>query len=282
MTRIFIRIFCFFSILICTYLLMLSRFSFAGKINSTVKSKNTTGTLKLKVGVVFKSGDVKFIAKRYFYLLSKSLASISEQNYHPLSLIGYLQKKGASAELINFIKKKYPNAKIFIAPFYDDVKDEKNIPEFVHYIKNTKNDIETCENEQIQLAESGITPGICSKIYISVTNEKFLPIYFRYGTKETYTEYLLLEKQFSNIRAKSLALSYVVGSCQTSFSGDCLISAIQPGEYWITPIEKINIAGNNIMWDFPIKIHAGIQDIELSNDNMAEFDKYDTSLENEN
>ncbi len=41
-----------------------------------VPKKITTGTVKIKAGVVLNNGDVKYVAKQDFYLVSKSIAEI--------------------------------------------------------------------------------------------------------------------------------------------------------------------------------------------------------------
>jgi hypothetical protein len=73
-----------------------------------------------------------------------------------------------------------------------------------------------------------------------------------------------------NINAEviKLALRAALKHCKTSFTGECTMTNIPPGEYTLSPVNDVYIGISKINWDYPIRVSAGKETyIELSNDN---------------
>lgn len=234
------------------------------------KAANLKGSLQIKTGIVLKTGNVKYVAKQHFYLLTKSFDKIlsAELSKYP-SMEEWLRSNGASEELIN-ASSTIPelNQKISLGYLHginciaennpivsqSEELNQKliNIPEFKAFCSD-------CDKIKRQKA----TFGYSYRGPVTLNISDYLPIYlFEYSNMKTKNAVSAFSNAQENIK------SYIVAECETSFNGECTISNIKPGKYYLTSGDFVEIGPNNLFWNIPVTILPKINKIELSNYNV--------------
>lgn len=237
---------------------------------SPAKAANLKGSLQIKTGIVLKTGNVKYVAKQHFYLLTNSFDKIlsAELSKYP-SMEEWLRSNGASEELVN-ASSTIPELKQYLSVGYlhgldctaennPIVAQGEDLNKKLSYIPEFKTFCCDCDTIKRQRAAYGYSYRGPAVLNVS----DYLPSYlFEYSNIQDKKAISAFSKAQENIK------SYISAECETGFTGECTISNIKPGKYYLTSGDFVEIGPNNLFWNVPVTISPKINKIELSNDNL--------------
>lgn len=214
------------------------------------------------------SGDVKYIAKRGFMLLPISFQGFRKEYLSKaITFIDFLRMNNASDKLIQATSEHAEVEDLLdggISSYITSSEEEK----ILNYLAGTPEFLECGAHIQRKRACSESNDYDCNSSYLGFDFSKLIPDYLKYAN--SYDRYHSSEIIKLETAAMKDALPFTQYSCETSFDGDCIISDIKPGNYYLSNIVPIKIGQSYVNWDFPIKIEAGKQIyVELSNNNEA-------------
>jgi len=236
----------------------------------------SAANLKVKVGVVMNNGDVKFVAKRPFYLATRSYADVHSEikQNNPYNFISFLKEKGASEQLIKWAVDNPSYEKVLmegLMPVLSGVvidRDQLNmilnspeIPEFKKFKDWANNKIQ-CENfefkkrNRIPCLDLDLAEGLIPEYLDSMSEKRF-----------NFQKIYYIERTYQ--LADQAMVNYTKYSCQTDFNGECNFTNVVSGKFFLTPIESVKLSNSSIFWDYPINIKSESMSVELSNDNST-------------
>jgi len=240
------------------------------KAISTSVHTNQKGSLKIKAGIVLKSGDVKFIAKRQFYLTTKSFMEIflKKLDEKP-TMQEWLALNGASKELIEAslsyseLQDRYLFFGLHYFKCYSFEQDNNKLFYQLLSIPELRNYCQDCINLKQRAQRDFRYRGQ------HIDAQKYIPEWLYLG----FYPVKIKNTKLSLLEAKEEVRNYIVNSCQTDFDGKCTINNIKPGKYYLTSANVIEITTNKLIWDIPATIKTGVNKLEPSNENLEEIDK---------
>jgi len=271
--------------------------------------QDRNGTIKLKAGVIFKSGDVKPVARTDFFVLSKDLDLISEEAAKNLNLpLGvpfeqYLDNLAyGSAELKAWIKK-HDIRRFMISSGNEDVKqslyssifnrrDFLDVPEFLDWLRSNppnrngvtgglpKYPVSTGDRAKDDKAMQKYREAVFDR----TINVEFygLPKVSRWVVSMmddllkgrewlSYTDEMIRRRERIADEAPIIAQKYTVKVVKTSLSGEAEI-ALPPGTYWLSNLLPTSVGQSSVLWNTKLVVETGkTLIIELSNDNAKEI-----------
>lgn len=257
-----------------------------------------TGSLKIKVGVIMGSGDIKYLPKVPFYLTSKSLQEIQISlidNKLPPSLDEWLATKNASFELISLTKKLTSNwidnlkssnrvverteldilEKGLKSNSYEFVEQHPEIPEFQQILLMLEEDYKNCLSDPTNFMCKSTRERQYKSYSIEAVTNKSTFNYLK--SNNSYQQYF--QQWWFNINkvAKDQVKKYIITSCTTNFDAICTMDNIKIGKYFLTNLYPSKAGRSLILWDTKTSIKPGYNYIELSNDNDSLLKNYATN-----
>jgi len=266
------------------------------------------GTIKLKVGVIFGSGEVRPLSRADFYVLTKDLDMIFAEAAmaHNLPLgepfDDYIDKQtNASPQLRAWLKKNkvkaFPSVDRSSPTGYEmtlravSFDDLFEIPEFHAWLQNPKESSATYrlsslrelpkypkitggkakQEEQMSKYRQTLSKQMTAKSQHPSWLSTML-VYLSSGLYNLDYHLAMLVRQNKIAAAgRPYAPKYAVKVVKTSLSGEAEV-VLPAGTYWLSNITSSPIGKSSILWNIKIVVEPGkTTQIELSNDNAVQI-----------
>lgn len=280
-------------------------------VAATARLQSAEGTIKLKVGVIFKSGEVRPVARIDFCALSKDLDLISEEAARAMNLPAvepfeeYVNKQtSASSELRAWIVKhnlrnfpsknqSYNSRRILSEAEARHVTDDDllNIPEFRDWLQDPnkqgvyRGSVPKYPKASGNASKDGkamtdyrktLVKRMVEREYLGTTKPSswiasMIEDISQNRDKLCYNDEMTSRQKRIAEAGSLLAPKYAVKVVKTSLSGEAEIT-LPSGSYWLSNLVASSIGQSSILWNLKVVVEPEkTTTVELSNDNAKEI-----------
>jgi len=273
-----------------------------GRVSAAYGQNEDVASLKVKAGVVFKSGDVRPVARTDFFLLPASLEAISIEAA-PAGGIKVNQRfdewvdelPAVSREFRAWLKTHHTVA--FLAALSDEVAldDLVSIPEFIEWLKeprlplwrlrsgisayeaiskvpkypkedrDPKKQTERIQKFRLAIQKVMLTDDGKKAQWLS---DMLFAIADRHKDDLNYNLVMRDRLRKALSLGATVAPTFAKAQTKTSLAGEAQIAGLKPGTYWISNLRPSRLGTSTILWDLKVTLEPGkTLEVELSNDN---------------
>ena len=258
--------------------------------------------VRIKAGIVLKSGDVKPIARTDFVLSKLSLAKLYDEELAanpPPSAEAFCRTQGFSPEFLDLLATFKWDLDAFCSSLRNAGSDTEQLMKSAEQLPPKERKI---VEELAANAKKGLTVDQVIRVpelkkpYDDGYSRAVAPFGLTGEAAETNRRNEGLQHVYSYVDGKvnNLSSDYVeaIGNAmkealahaqarvlagrlviaKTSLTGEAVFREIPAGDYFISNVEYSEIGERRNLWDFPIKVSGiGENYIELSNDNECDL-----------